>query len=156
MLRAMSLRIETVEDIDAAWPELAPLFRALHEYHEPLAGIVLAAGWEEAQRGTLRTPPEGIVLVAREESEPVAVMNGSVRGHPVFEERSFALDNAFVVERLRHAGLGRTMLERVEEWCREQGVGLVRLNVMAANAAGIDAWRGLGFEPDAYRMAKRL
>ncbi|MPZ99726.1 MAG: GNAT family N-acetyltransferase [Dehalococcoidia bacterium] len=142
MLAAMSVRIELIDDPDAGWAELAQLFLALHQYHRPLTGIELAAGWEAAQRTVLRAPPDGIVLVAREGAEAVGFLNGAVRQHPVFDERSFALDNAFVVERLRHAGVGRALLERAEAWCREQGIEIVRLNVMAANTAGVEAWRG--------------
>jgi hypothetical protein len=46
----MSAELEVVTDLDAAWSEIAPLLRALHEHHEPLVGRRLLPDWEGRQR----------------------------------------------------------------------------------------------------------
>ncbi|MEX2446923.1 MAG: GNAT family N-acetyltransferase [Dehalococcoidia bacterium] len=154
----MDLRITEVTDLDAQWPEIAPLFRALHEYHGPLTGGALAADWEAVQRDHIGSVEDGLVLSARSGDGLVGVANAHIgRVAPVFRELAFGfLDNMYVLPEVRGQGVGGTLLAAVEDWCRGRGVEDLRLSVLVANALGVDVWRASGFEPVSYVMSKRL
>ena len=154
----MKITIEQVAHLDdAAWGELEPLFRALHDYHAPLTGVVLAEAWEDAQRSRVTVGDDGLVLLARAGGGAVAFANAHIpRSAPVFEEHVGVLDSMYVRPEFRGQGVGRRLLAAVEQWCRGRGVEELRLNVAAANTAAIAIWRASGFVAASHVVSKRL
>ncbi|MCZ6545764.1 MAG: GNAT family N-acetyltransferase [Chloroflexi bacterium] len=150
------IRIDVVTDIDAAWHELEPLYFGLHEHHLGLApGRRLRPDWATTQRKALESTADSLLLIARAGGTPVGLADGLLRSHPIVEERFGYLNVAYVVPDQR-GGLGRALYERFEAWCREMGVGEVRLRVETANALGMQVWEGLGFRPFAVEMVKAI
>ncbi len=88
---------------------------------------------------------------------PAGFMAAAIRRNPgLFDETYCQLEDAYVREAGRRAGLGADMLQRVEAWSRSRGVDEVRLGVVAANDLGLSFWRKSGFVPLTYTMSKTL
>ncbi len=149
--------IVEVKDLDQAWPDIRRLFLELDEYHRPLTGRELRGDWEPTFREHLKSLTEGLVLLATAAGEAIGLMNATVLGREgVFPEPYGWVDNACGTAAWRIKGVGQALLARVEAWCREAGIDDLRLNVMAANKAGIAAWQAMGFEPWSHTVRKRL
>ena len=149
--------IEEVRDLDAAWPELAPLFVELQEYHLPLTQRDFVGDWQERLRVYLASGAESLTLLARRGDRPIGFMDARIDRSPtLFEEEYGYVGNAYVRPEARSRGVGQAMLERVEAWCRSRGAGEVRLNVVAANKLGVRFWTRAGFELQSMTMRKRL
>ena len=158
----MELTIETVTDLDGAWPELEPLLYELHDYHRPLVGVELLDDWAQRQRALIAASIEALgdaalVLIARNEADAIAFTNAHIsRNEAIFEEQFAAIDNMCVTANARREGVGSQLLAAVESWSRARGVPELRLGVAAANEAGVAFWRARGFDEHMLRMAKAL
>ncbi len=53
-------------------------------------------------------------------------------------------------------GVGRVLLEAAETWTREQGFGLLTLNVFAGNARARGVYERLGYAQETIRYVKPL
>jgi GNAT superfamily N-acetyltransferase len=51
-------------------------------------------------------------------------------------------------------GVGRALMEAVEQWAAGQGYGLVTLNVFATNERAIAMYEHVGYQPDSIRYVK--
>jgi GNAT superfamily N-acetyltransferase len=51
-------------------------------------------------------------------------------------------------------GVGRLLLEAAEGWSREQGLGMLTLNVFVGNSRARAVYERLGFEPETLRYVK--
>lgn len=148
--------VEAVNPLDL-WEEVEPLYRALHQYHQPIRGFTLQPGWEAAQQSVLTGAAGGnLVLLARSGQRAVGVLDGAIRDNPITGTRSGFVNNAYVQPELRALGIGRTLLDHFEVWAREQGAADLRLSVDSENVVAVEAWRSLGFETVAYTMAREL
>ena len=153
----MSYSIGQIEGIGKAWAELEPLFRELHEHHEPLIGHKLLPNWVARQSSYYESQTPMLILVARIGGEAIGFMNGRVIRDPeVFEEAYGFIDNAYVRPPSRRKGVGRALLRRAEAWYESNGVAEIRLSVYAANNLGVRFWELAGFEPQSITMRKAL
>lgn len=53
-------------------------------------------------------------------------------------------------------GVGRALLEAAERWAREQGLGMLTLNVFAGNTRARKVYERLGYAPETLRYVKTL
>ena len=53
-------------------------------------------------------------------------------------------------------GVGSALMERAEQWAREQGLSMLTLNVFTANRRARDFYAKLGFAEEWIRCLKRL
>lgn len=107
----------------------------------------------------LRRPtPQSLILIAE---EPAGAPAGYVfartasdyfTGHPHAHVEVLA-----VAPGSERTGLGRALLDQVEEWAGRQGYGQVTLNVFARNERARQVYQHLGYEPETvhYRKAVR-
>jgi GNAT superfamily N-acetyltransferase len=148
--------VERVDDLDAAWDDLARLFPRIVEYHEPLTGERLQAGWEQPWREQVGAEG-GLVLLARDAAgRAIGFATAVERRNPVLGTAHGALETAYVEAEWRRQGIGQRFVEAVEAWCRERGLARVELSVRAANADGLAAWRAMGFTDESYRLRRDL
>ncbi len=153
----MEIEIEEITDLEAAWPEVAPLLLALHEHHTPITGIEMLDEWEERQRSHIATGEDALILIARTGDRAIGFVNAQISHNPgILREHFGFIHNMYVDAELRGEGLGRRLLNAIEDWCRSRNVGELRLNVVVANVVGVAVWRATGFSTDSYRMSKRL
>ncbi len=88
-----------------------------------------------------------IVLVADVGDEIAGFLVGMIRERtPVFVRSTHGyITDIYVDPRFRRRGIGRRLVEIAEEWFAARGMDHVRLQVAAANEAGLAFWRSLGF-----------
>ena len=55
------------------------------------------------------------------------------------------LDEIFVLPEARGEGLGRRLIDAASDFCRERGIGYLRLEVQKKNARAVDVYRTYGF-----------
>lgn len=142
--------------LDAAWPDLARLFQGIAAYHEPLTREHLQPGWEGAWRQQIERPGVLILLVRDASGRAIGFVTAEERANPVLGLAYGMLDNAYVEERWRGRGIGRLLVERVEDWCRQRGLPRLDLTVRTVNVDGIAAWRAMGFVDESLRMTRAV
>jgi GNAT superfamily N-acetyltransferase len=153
----MNCEIEEITDLDAAWGEVEPLMAGLSEYTAALRGVRRVDGWRRRLRGSALSGPETLTVLARLDGKAVGLLTCGIAHKFLDYDETFAyVDSGFVVEGLRHGGLGRAMLEYAEAWCRERGIRQLRTTVDGTNELGQAAWHGLGFRPSSYNLTKWL
>ncbi|MFA6710757.1 MAG: GNAT family N-acetyltransferase [Candidatus Methanomethylophilaceae archaeon] len=62
----------------------------------------------------------------------------------------------FVEKRLRGRGLGRSLLEAAETWCRNKGLMSMTMNVGSANEKAIALYESSGYVPQTMVMKRQL
>jgi GNAT superfamily N-acetyltransferase len=155
----VDIEITEVRDLDGEWPALALLFRGLHEHHLLLMDATLREDWEARQKAgiedQLRTG-DVVILVATDGGQPIGLAHAHVAEHPIIEDRTGFVDNAYVRPSARRQGVLSTMLERIEDWFKAKGAHSAQLNVVAGNKEATVAWRAKGYKPYMERMPKEL
>ena len=58
----------------------------------------------------------------------------------------------FVDPAYRQRGIGRRLVETINDWFQEQGVRYTELQVAAANRAGVAFWESVGGQPITVRV----
>lgn len=96
--------------------------------------------------GLLAEPALGWIWIAERAGEPAGYAVVTLGYSLEFGGRFALLDELFIAEEHRGAGLGRHFLARIAETCRERGLRAVRLEVERANARACDLYRRAGFE----------
>jgi len=133
---------ETQEDLDAA----RRLFRA---YVESL-DFDLDFQDVKAELETLPgpyAPPDGTILLAEVDGEPVGV----VAVQPLDKAGVCEMKRLYVLPEHRGQGLGRALAEAIMEDARKLGYEVMRLDTVASMTAARRLYRALGFEErDAY------
>ena len=149
--------IEEVTDLDATWPEIEPLRAALAEYSSGLRKVPRIGGWRDHLRETHPSGPDAITLLAKSEGEADGFMCcETMHNHLMYDESFVYIESAFVTEELRHAGVGRALLDHAEAWCGRRGIRQMRTTTDATNALGMVGWPALGFSPSSYNFTKWL
>lgn len=152
-----SFVIEEVHDIDAAWPELVPLFRGQIDFHLPYKTRTLRPDWEQRWREHLKQDANRLLLVAREGGRAVGLVNAYFTDdYGLFTEAFGFIDDAFVLQEARGQGIGTALLEQAESWCRARGATEVRLQAMVRNELATGFWTRRGFVPEFQRLVKPL
>jgi GNAT superfamily N-acetyltransferase len=112
--------------------------------------------WRQRWKAYLASD-DRLILLARDGDEAVGLMIAALRRDPALFVETYAhLEDAYVREPYRRAGLGSRLVARVEEWARGCGAAEVRLGVVAANDLGVAFWTKSGFAPLTYQMSKSL
>jgi GNAT superfamily N-acetyltransferase len=87
------------------------------------------------------------LFVAAAGDRTVGFISGELRqGSPTFLPRTWAsVDDVFVEPEYRNRGMGRALLQSVNDWAQERGADGISLQVAAANARGRKFYEDLGF-----------
>lgn len=96
------------------------------------------------------------ILVAESEGRLVGFASAQLWSPPPIHQASMEvyLNEIFCAEAYRNRGLGSKLLEGMEMWCRELGVGRLRFGVLSRNERAADFWRRHGAEPFAVTFTK--
>jgi ribosomal protein S18 acetylase RimI-like enzyme len=95
------------------------------------------------------------LFVAAAGDQTVGFISGELRqGSPTFLPRTWAsVDDVFVEPEYRNRGMGRALLQSVNDWAQERGADGISLQVAAANARGRKFYEDLGFrEISVYKV----
>ena len=117
-----------------------------------LAGVVAlerrvaeAPHWGEGEYSAI-VDGDGLVrrcLLVAEEGQLLGFAVGKVIG--VGADGLGELESVVVAEAVRRGGVGRALCGAVVAWCREEGAGVVELEVRAGSLGAIALYEGLGF-----------
>ena len=79
-----------------------------------------------------------------------------VAEHPFMPEwtRAGYVTQFLVSREYRQHGVGKMLMETINDWFRSRGLQKVLLNVDIENEAGVRFWKSQGFEPYAMRMKR--
>jgi len=79
-----------------------------------------------------------------------------VAKHPFMPEwtRAGYVTQFLVSQKYRQRGVGKTMMDYINDWFGSRGLRKVLLNVDIENETGIRFWKSQGFEPYAMRMKR--
>jgi ribosomal protein S18 acetylase RimI-like enzyme len=61
-----------------------------------------------------------------------------------------------VMEPFRRRGIAKLLIRAAEDYCRQQGMWRIKLEVAANNPKAIDLYKKVGFEPERTLMGKNL
>jgi ribosomal protein S18 acetylase RimI-like enzyme len=100
----------------------------------------------QALGGLLEEPSLGWIWIVERRGEPVGYAVVTLGYSLEFGGRFALLDELFIAESHRGAGVGRQVLDRIVEVCRERGLRAVRLEVERTNLAACGLYRKAGFE----------
>jgi GNAT superfamily N-acetyltransferase len=98
---------------------------------------------------------EMFILDCAENGRSGILWMGISRDQFTCEDTGYLL-GLFVREELRGRGLGKALIGCAEDWCRENGLMSVTLNVGSRNAAVRSLYGRLGFEERSTVMRKRF
>lgn len=95
------------------------------------------------------------VLVAELESEVVGVATGHML-LVIQEENPLAMLTALVVRDARGSGIGRTLVDAIHAWAREQGANRIVVTSGLARADAHAFYERIGYEHTARRFSRSL
>ncbi len=116
---------------------------------------ILAGDW---LRSVLEDEASSIVL-AHERGKVVGLVYFSIvpSGSAIYKEERMGIVNELVVlPQYQGMGVGRMLMDHVEDVARRAGVNLVRLHVWENNAAALAFYHSLGYESRQRVMWKRV
>ncbi len=101
---------------------------------------------------------ETTILVAEQDKEVVGFVMGIVENHTddLLKAPYLTIQYLGVSERFRGAGIGKALLESIEEWASQKGFSTLELLVWAGNERAKALFHRMEYLPLEMRMAKRL
>ena len=135
-----------VEAVSVLWVELT----RLHAQLDPIwAAREGAQATYQDHLCRLMARPDTTVQVAVASNLVVGYTAALVaRPNPTVKRPSYGLLlDLMVAEGWRLRGVGTRLVQAVERWCRERGLGRLELNVAVANPDAVRFWQRLGFRP---------
>jgi GNAT superfamily N-acetyltransferase len=139
------MRIERAAEADL--PILAPMMRAYCEFYrveppdEKLAAL---------SRALIDNPAEGLQLIAYQDDGPVGFATLYWTWQTLHAARVGVLNDLYVVPPSRRSGVGRSLIERCRELCREHGAAKLVWETAPDNAAAQRLYDGLGAEASTW------
>jgi len=78
-------------------------------------------------------------------------------GMPIFVPRRYAVVDSIVVKAgFQKRGIGRLLMERVQDWAIDKGASSIELNVYEFNETAISFYEGLGYRNLSRKMSKEV
>lgn len=127
-----------------------------HTEHDPV--YKTAPGAERVMRrflADLAASGHSFLFVALVGERVVGFVSGELReGSPTFQPKKWAsVDDVFVEPEHRSSGVGKALMQAVQDWATEKGADGVSLQVAAANERGRRFYEKLGFrEVSVYEL----
>jgi ribosomal protein S18 acetylase RimI-like enzyme len=145
-------------------PAIAQLWESLVAFHQTLDSALPGAAPNGAGRYTKRLlqhldDPYTHALVAEDAGEIVGFMLGMIVDllPDIFaQEPGGFLADMFVDADYRRRGVGKALVNALQDWFREQGVDHFDWHVAAHNADALAFWRSIGGREVMIRMRAQL
>jgi GNAT superfamily N-acetyltransferase len=143
-LQATSITIDNAVETDI--PTLCALL-------EDLFGIEadFEADTEAQRRGLamlIAAPDRGMIKVARTaEGKVIGMVSAQLIISTAQGTPAAWLEDMIVHKDYRHAGIGRTLIDAVLQWCKEQGVTRAQILVDIENTPAVGYYQHLGWQP---------
>lgn len=114
---------------------------------------------DEAKAKYLAAINERYVTIAEVDGEPAGFLIGSVITPKAGDARGIIqanLQNIYVDETQRKAGIGGMLVEDFRTHCRSVGVKRLNVSVLAANETAVDFYNTVGFKPRSINLSQEL
>jgi ribosomal protein S18 acetylase RimI-like enzyme len=143
----VEIRRARVAEIDALvrlWMQM------MHEHERFNSAVRLAPDASEHYRDYLRIhllDSHSLIVAAIEEERPIGfALAMRCQNLPMFQPEVFGYLSDMVVDPERRSrGVGQSLFDLVVQWCREQGIACLQLQVYAQNDGGQRFWERQGF-----------
>ena len=100
------------------------------------------------------------VFVAELDEDVIGFVHGIVRdasGIPILVPRRFTIIDSIVVNsEYKKRGIGRMLMEAMEDWSKKNGATSIELNVYEFNKEAKTFYENLGYETFSRRLSKEL
>ncbi|MDR5696780.1 MAG: GNAT family N-acetyltransferase [Armatimonadota bacterium] len=138
-----------------AWGELA----RLHERTHP--AFALSQTWRRAYEeylAALLGREDTLVVVAESGGQLAGVAIGRITTLPPFfrHRRRGFIQDVYTREGYRRRGVGRRMIERIEQWLRDRGIRRAELTVAVPNREAEAFWERMGYRTYMVHRTKEL
>ena len=70
--------------------------------------------------------------------------------------RQAYLQNIYVEENYREAGVGKELVDNFKDYCRKEGVKRLNVSVLAVNKNAAKFYDGIGFKPRSINLFQEL
>jgi GNAT superfamily N-acetyltransferase len=145
----MEIRKATLKDLETI--QKLNLLLCEKEEMEYQYGIDL--GWSLGKGGTAYfksriTGNDACSLVALLEGRVIGYLVGGITKPEDYRKvpKTAEIGNMFVLEEFRSTGTGTKLYEEFRKWCKERGVGLVKVEAHAKNSRAVDFYRKMGLK----------
>jgi GNAT superfamily N-acetyltransferase len=145
----MEINFATAEDLPQLADLLAELF-ALESDFQPDRDKQL-----RGLRLILDEPALGRLFVLRVDGQVAGMANALVTVSTAEGGRVLLLEDVIVGRAHRGGGLGRKLVEHVQDWAKQQGMTRVTLLADRDNAPALDFYRRLGFETSPMTVLRK-
>lgn len=147
----MSVRIAPASEADL--PQLADLLTELFSLENDFT-----PDRDKQLRGLrliLDEPQLGRLFVLRVDGQLAGMANALITISTAEGGKVLLLEDVIIRPQHRGAGLGRRMIEHVQEWAREQGMTRVTLLADRDNTPALDFYARLGFESSSMNVLRK-
>jgi GNAT superfamily N-acetyltransferase len=153
------IHIRAVEDADADWPQLWPLFEALNQHHSALSRRPLNEQREENARRDLEQELSGgetLVMLAEVAGRAVATSTAELGPRHADGTRTGHRSRLFIEPAYRGRKIAPRFEARALRWFREHGVTHVERWIVAGNERPRAIWSARGYTADRLLLRKAL
>lgn len=114
---------------------------------------------DEAKAEYLDAIQNKYVSIAETDGRPIGFLIGSIIEPKISDARQIKqayLQNLYVNENFRKAGVGKDLVENFKEYCRNEGVKRLNVSVLAANEVAVNFYNTVGFKPRSLNLSQAL
>jgi len=156
---SVTVRDATPADLD----QVADLWEELIRFHHDLDNRF----WQKAPdgrelfrqwMGESLAEEKRVLFVATERAQVMGFAHGMLTNSPPpMRDRCIGSVTDLVVGAShRRRGIGRRLVEAVQDWFQRQGAVEIRLTAALCNESAVAFWRAMGFEPWTVTMRRRI
>ena len=99
-----------------------------------------------------------ILFLAYEDDIPVGFIYGYVKykkGNLAYKNVAF-IDALYVLDKYRNRGIAKKLIDEFDNYCKENAIKIVEIDVFKNNAVALNLYKKLGYEIEIYGMKKEL
>ena len=150
--RAEASDVETVQEFGSK----------LLNYERENYDSSLDSNWafsNEAKAKYLDAIQNRYVTIAEADGQPVGFLIGSITAPRAGDARQIKqanLQNLYVDESVRKAGIGKQLVENFKDYCKSENVSRLNVSVLAANKVAVDFYDAMGLKPRSLNLSQDL
>lgn len=101
---------------------------------------------------------ETVIFVAEQGGKVIGFVMGVIENHPddLLNAPYLTVQYICVDKEFRRSGIGKTLMQEIENWAGNKGLSTLELIVWTNNVPAKTLFQGLGYLPLELRMAKKL
>ena len=114
---------------------------------------------DEARQKYLDAIQNKYVIIAEMDGRPIGFLIASIIEPKTGDARQIKqayLQNIYVEENYREAGVGKELVDSFKDYCRKEGVKRLNVSVLAANKNAAKFYDGIGFKPRSINLFQEL